>query len=84
MAANRPDELEAFQLFAQEQLDNDSYGVVASILNQYRLRQDEIRRLREEIRPAVAQSERGESREIDFEQLKSKGRQRLAEEGISD
>ena len=84
MSGDTASELDAFQSFAHERLDAESYRVVESTLALYRERQRELERLREELRPALEQSERGESREIDFEQLMEEGRRRLAEEGITD
>ncbi len=84
MSIDSSKELEAFRAFAQEQLDGAGYTFVADVLALYRQRQEEVERVRGQIEPALAQSERGQSREIDFEQLKAKGRQRLAEEGFTD
>jgi len=84
MAGEFSKELEAFDAFAREQLDSHSYCVVADVLQLYHQRQEELERLRDEIRPALLQSQRGESKEVDFEQLKATGRQRLAEEGLAD
>ncbi len=84
MSVEPSKDLEAFRAFAQDQLDGAGYTVVANVLTLYRQRQEEIERVRGKIEPALAQADRGQSREIDFEQLKAKGRQRLAEEGVTD
>jgi hypothetical protein len=83
MSGDTASELDAFQSFAQERLDAESYRVVENTLALYRERQRQLERLREELRPALEQSERGESREIDFEQFKAVARQRLADKGIT-
>ncbi len=46
--------------------------------------EDEAKRLREEIRPALERSLRGESEPLDIEDIKSRGRERLRQEGITD
>ena len=79
-----PDDLEQFQAFAQQHLDAESYGVVANALTLYQQRQREIQRLREQIEPALAESRRGESKEIDFEKLKAACRQRLSQNPTED
>ena len=84
MSGDTASELDAFESFAHERLDAESYQVVEHTLAQYRQRQRELERLREELRPALEQSRRGESRELDFDQLIAEERARLAEEGITD
>ena len=84
MSGETSSELDAFRSFAHERLDAESYRVVEDTLALYRQRQTELERLRQELRPALEQSARGESKEIDFEEFKAAARQRLAEKGITD
>lgn len=57
---------------------------VDKVLREFREYLAEVERLREEVRPALERSLRGESKPIDWEELKRRGRERLAEKGITD
>lgn len=57
---------------------------VDDVVGEFREYLAEVERLREEIRPALERSLRGESKPIDWEELKRRGRERLAEKGITD
>jgi hypothetical protein len=57
---------------------------VDEVLDEFREYLEELERLREEIRPALEASLRGESKPIDWESLKERVTRRLAEQGITD
>jgi hypothetical protein len=84
MATDVRNDLADFEASARECLDDQSYGVVADALNSYRRRQEQLQRLRGELAPALEQSRRGESKEIDFEEFLAEARRRAAEKGIPD
>lgn len=57
---------------------------VPEVLAEYEEYRVEVEQLREEIRPALEASLRGETKEIDWDEFYRKGRERLAARGISD
>ena len=57
---------------------------VDEVLGEFREYLAEVERLREEIRPALERSLRGESKPIDWEALKERVTQELADKGITD
>ena len=85
MATQLPNELESFHRFLAEQLKR---GVVElspeESVEAFRAHQRDLERCREEIRPALERSLRGESEPLDTEELKTRVTQRLADKGITD
>jgi hypothetical protein len=78
-------DLEAFHKFIGELLKKGKRNLpVAESLVVFREYQQELERLREEIRPALEQSARGESEPLDIEKLKTEVTNSLAEKGISE
>ncbi len=84
MATTSLSELEAFHRFLGEPLTEGQYDLsVEESLAAFRAHQQEIQQLREELRPALQESARGESQPLDVEQLKDQVTQALSEKGIS-
>ncbi len=78
-------DLELLHQFIGESLQNGGrLKTVDEVLGEFQEYRAEVERLREEIRPSLERSLRGESRPIDWEALKQRGRQRLAQKGITD
>jgi antitoxin ParD1/3/4 len=82
MILSMPPELDAFvhQAVATGVYESEEAVVVAGL----RLLQERERRLEElraELRPALEELDRGERIPLDFEEIKARGRRRLAEEG---
>lgn len=50
----------------------------------YREYQNELKRLREELQPALEQSARGESEPLDIEAMKAEVTKKLADQGITE
>ena len=84
MATTTLSELEAFHRFLGECLAKGQceFSVEESVAT-FRAYQKELGQLREELRPALQQSARGESQPLDVEELKAEVAQALAEKGIS-
>lgn len=77
-------DLELLHDFIGESLRNGGrLKSVDEVLGEFRAYLAEVERLREEIRPALARSLRGESKPIDWEALKLRCREQLAEKGIT-
>ena len=78
-------DLEAFHKFIGELLKKGKQKLpVEESLVVFREYQQELERLREEIRPALERSLRGESKPFDPEDIIRRAKKRLAEEGITD
>jgi hypothetical protein len=57
---------------------------VNEVLAEFREYREEIEKLREEIRPSLERSLRGECKPIDWDEFYRRGRERLAARGITD
>ena len=57
---------------------------VSEVLAEFDEYRAEVEQLREEIRPSLERSLRGESKEIDWEEFYRRGRERLAARGITE
>ena len=78
-------DLEAFHKFLGELLKKGKRKLpVEESLVAFRQYQQELERLREEIRPALEQSARGESEPLDIQKLKTEVTKSLAEKGITE
>ena len=78
-------DLEAFHKFVGELLKKGKRKLpVQESLVAFREYQQELERLREEIRPALERAAKGEGKEVDLEDILRRGRERLAKEGVSD
>ena len=85
MTLQSSSELEVFQAFIQEQLDSGVSGLTPEeSVVAFRAYQHQVEQLREEIRPALERSLRGESEPLDIEDIKTRGRERLRQKGITD
>jgi len=85
MATQLPNELESFHQFLSEQLEHGEVELSPEeSVKAFRAYQRDLERCREEIRPALERSLRGESQPLDAEELKTRVTQRLAERGITD
>lgn len=72
-------EAEAFHRFPGERLQQGGRDVSVELpLLEFRAWQCDRDRLRAELQPLLERAARGEGREIDFDELKAKGRERLA------
>ncbi len=80
-----PSDLELFHQFLTEQLESGLGGLSPEqSVDAFRAHQRDVERFREDIRPALERSRRGESQPLDIEDIKARGKIRLAEKGISD
>ncbi|MGH7202214.1 MAG: hypothetical protein ACREJB_16535 [Planctomycetaceae bacterium] len=78
-------ELQAFHRFLDQKLkDGKTELSPEESVAAFRAYQRDLERLRRDIQPALDQIARGEARPIDFDEFIRKGRERLAEEGITD
>ena len=76
-------ELHAFQQFVAARYPQGHKIKIETCLERFRVYQEQRERCREEIRPALEASLRGESKPVDPEDLKERVRKRLAEKGIT-
>lgn len=85
MTTQSSTELESFHRFLTEQLQG-GYAELSpeESVKAFRAYQDDLQRLRQDVRPALQRSLQGESEPLDIEDVKARGRQRLAEKGITD
>jgi hypothetical protein len=85
MATEPPTELETFHRFLTDQLAGGRSDLSPEeSVKAFRAYQRDLERLREEIRPAVERSRRGESQPLDIEDLKARVTKKLAEGIITD
>jgi hypothetical protein len=78
-------ELELLQLFIEKRLAaGDRKTPIDECLAEFRLWREDLERVREEIRPALESSLRGETRPFDLEALKARVTRELADRGITD
>ena len=85
MATHSPTELESFHRFLTGQLQGgDAELSPEESVKAFRAYQDDLQRLRQDIQPALERSLHGESEPLDIEDVKARGRKRLAEKGITD
>lgn len=83
MAGQASTELQTFVRFLDEQIQSGRDGLSPEEgLAEFRAWQEDVRRLREELRPALERAARGEGREIDFDALIQRGREQLIRAGI--
>jgi putative addiction module CopG family antidote len=82
MVVSMPPDLDAFvhHVMATGMYDSEEAVVVAG-LRLLQERERHLEELREELRPALEALDRGEGKPLDFEEIKIRGRQRLAAEG---
>jgi hypothetical protein len=85
MSTDTLTELDEFQRFL-ERLRSRGEGHMSldECVTEFRLYQEELRRCREEIRPALESSLRGETTPWDPEETKRRGRERLQRKGITE
>jgi hypothetical protein len=86
MASSSVSELAQFHQFLGEQLKGDGNTLSPEeSLVAFRGYQRDLEKLRNDLQPAIDRLERGESaKQLDIEDIKRRGRQRLAREGIGD
>ncbi|MCC6124021.1 MAG: type II toxin-antitoxin system ParD family antitoxin [Pirellulales bacterium] len=82
MVVSMPPELDAFihQAVAAGMFESEEAVIVAG-LRLLQEREHALEELREELRPALDALDRGEGKPLDFEEIKIRGRRRLAAEG---
>ena len=85
MATANQTELEVFHRFLGDRLNDGKRDLtVEETVEAFRAYQRDLQQLRQEIRPALERSLRGESKPFDAEELKDRVTRQLAEEGITD
>lgn len=85
MATQSPSELESFHRFLTEQLSGGRSDLSPEeSVEAFRTYQRELKRIQEEIAPAVEAYKRGEGRPVDYEAIKDEVTQRLRERGATD
>ena len=78
-------EVEAFQRFLRERSrTNGSYTSLEGAVEAFRAYQQELERFRRDTQPSLEESARGESSELDIDDVIARGRDRLAPKGITD
>lgn len=85
MATELPSELKSFHWFLTEQLRRGDVSLSPEqSVEAFRAYQRDLERCREDIRPALERSVRGQSEPLDIEELKERVTKRLAAKGITD
>ena len=84
MASDLASDLNEFQAFVQDRLDESESMTLEESLDRFRKYQRELESAREELREAENQSASGLSSQLDGDALKREVRERLAAEGITD
>ena len=85
MATQSPSELESFHQFLTERLQGgDADLSPEESVKAFRAFQDDLQRFRQDIHPVLQRSLQRESEPLDIEDVKARGRKRLAEKGITD
>ena len=86
MATDVPqEEIVDFYHFLGQRLENGERDLTPErSVQEFRLYQQELRRFIDQTQPAIAQSERGESKPLDVDALMERVRAKLDAEGISD
>ena len=83
MSTSDPGEIADFQAFLNA-ADAAGFETLDQAVSAFRERQSQFQRLRGEIQSALEESRRGESAEIDYDEVKRRCRERLGERGIYD
>ncbi len=85
MATQIPSELESFQRFLSERLEDGTVELSPEeSVEAFRAYQRDLERFREDLAPALARSLRGEPEPLDIDDSKARGRRRLEDVGITD
>jgi hypothetical protein len=84
MSTVLPTELQAFHQFLNSLIDQAPDMSPEQSVEAFRAYQADHERLREEVRPALERSLRGESEPLDMNDIKSRGRKRMAQRGLAD
>ena len=84
MASDLSSDLNEFQAFVQDRLDESEDLTLEESLDRFRKYQRELESAREKLREAENQSVSGLSSQLDAEAVKREVRKRLATEGITD
>jgi len=83
--ASVPNEFHDFSRFVTEQISDQMAGLsLEESLAAFRLYQAELNRLRDEIQPALDELDESGGTDLDVGSIIARGRQKLAEEGISE
>lgn len=77
-------ELYQFYDFLGSRLEADSPLSPEESVQAFRAYQEELSRLRDDIRPALEQLDRGNGKEMDFDAVRARVRQQLAGRGMHD
>lgn len=76
-------EVEAFRRFLCEELENSSaYNSLDEAVEAFRGYRRDLERFKKDIQPALEQSARGESKELDIEDVIARGMKRAADRGL--
>ena len=85
MATDLQDDFRDFQRFLGDKLDgSDSALSLEQALREFRAYQRDLQQFKNDTRQALEESARGESSPLDIDDVLERGKQRLAQKGISD
>ena len=86
MATDTIHEIEAFYQFLGQQLEQGAMNLsLEQSVQAFRAYQSDLERLRKHLQPSIDRADRGEPAALfDADDVKSRGRDRLAREGITD
>ena len=85
IATDLKNDFQDFQRFIGDKMDvGDSAISLEQALAEFRAYQRDLERFKNDTRQSLQESARGESTPLDIDDVLERGRQRLAEKGISD
>ena len=85
MATDQQNDFQDFQRFLGDKLDGgDSVISLEQALREFRAYQRDLQQFKNDTRQALEESARGESSPLDIDDVLERGKQRLAQKGISD
>ncbi len=77
-------EVDSFQDFLSRRQNGRDFGSLAEAVGEFRRYQQELADARNKVQVGIEQSNRGESRPLDIDEVVSDVRDRLASDGITD
>lgn len=85
MATDLPNDFQDFQRFIGDKLDGDDSPIsLEQALEDFRAYQRDLQEFKNDTRKSLEESARGESSPLDIDDVLERGKQRLAQKGISD
>ena len=85
MASNLQNDFQDFQRFIGDKLDvGNSPTSLEEALREFRAYQRDLQRFKEDTRQSLEESARGESSPLEIDDVLKRGKQRLAQKGISE